>query len=144
MDGFEIRKVRSGDAAAVSRISSEDLGYPCDAALVEKRIANLDGRREAVFVAVADGAVIGYIHVERYELLYYESMANILGIAVRQEFRRRGAGKALLCAAEGWAKENAISVMRLNSGSSRTDAHAFYRHLGYDAEKEQKRFLKHI
>ncbi len=33
-------------------------------------------------------------------------------------------------------------MMRLNSGISRTAAHDFYRHLEYDLEKEQIRFVK--
>lgn len=45
-------------------------------------------------------------------------------------------------AAENWAKEIGAKGVRLNSGASRTEAHAFYRHIGYTSEKQQIRFLK--
>ena len=52
--------------------------------------------------------------------------------------------KALVTAAEIWAKENGINYMRVNSGISRVAAHKFYQHLGYKSEKEQLRFIKQI
>ena len=66
---IKIRKVEIGDAEAVRDISTEGLGYSCDLTLVQKKIAGLDAEREAVFVAVADGGVVGYIHIERYDVL---------------------------------------------------------------------------
>ena len=89
-----------------------------------------------------DETAIGYIHVEKYNTLYFETMANILGLAVKSEYQHQGIGKKLIGAAETWAAENGIKTMRLNSSISRTDAHAFYRHLGYGSEKEQLRFTK--
>ncbi|MBP5601654.1 MAG: GNAT family N-acetyltransferase [Treponema sp.] len=152
---IKIRKVEMSDSEAIRDISTEGLGYSCDLVLVQNKIAGLNNDREAVFVAVIDGkeneaagskgaigSVIGYIHVERYDVLYFESMANILGLSVFKAYHKMGIGKALLFAAEAWAKQNGIKMMRLNSGSNRTDAHGFYQHLGYVSEKEQKRFVK--
>ena len=139
---IKIRKVETGDAEAVRDISTEGLGYSCDLALVQKKIDGLDAEREAVFVAVADGGVVGYIHIERYDVLYFETMANVLGLSVFKAYHKMGIGKALLFAAEDWAKQNDIKMMRLNSGMNRTDAHGFYEHLGYVSEKDQKRFVK--
>lgn len=138
----KIRKVEIGDAEAVCDISAEGLGYSCDLALVQKKIEGLDATREAVFVAVTDGGVVGYIHIERYDVLYFETMANVLGLSVFKAYHKMGVGKALLFAAEDWARQNNIKIMRLNSGMNRTDAHGFYEHLGYVSEKDQKRFVK--
>ena len=138
----KIRKVEIGDAEAVRDISAEGLGYSCDLALVQKKIAGLNEAREAVFVAETDGDVIGYIHIERYDVLYFETMANVLGLSVFKAYHKMGIGKELLFAAEDWAKQNDIKMMRLNSGMNRTDAHGFYEHLGYVSEKDQKRFVK--
>ena len=138
----KIRKVEIGDAEAVRDISAEGLGYSCDLALVQKKIAALNASREAVFVAETDGDVIGYIHIERYDVLYFETMANILGLSVFKAYHKMGVGKALLFAAEDWARQNNIKMMRLNSGMNRTDAHGFYEHFGYVSEKDQKRFVK--
>ncbi|MBR5032895.1 MAG: GNAT family N-acetyltransferase [Treponema sp.] len=139
---IKIRKVEIGDADAIRDISAEGLGYSCDLALVQKKIAGLNEAREAVFVAETDGDVIGYIHIERYDVLYFETMANVLGLSIFKAYHKMGVGKSLLFAAEDWAKQNHIKMIRLNSGMNRTDAHGFYEHLGYVSEKDQKRFVK--
>lgn len=144
MDRIEIRSVTAEDAEDICRISSADLGYECDTALVRKKIAGLDPARETVLVAVMDGAVVGYIHAEVYSLLYFEDMVNYLGLAVDGRYRRRGVGTELVRAAEKWAASKGIGHIRLNSGSSRTEAHEFYRRLGYEDNKSQLRFEKDI
>ena len=142
--GVTIRTVTRDDAEDVCRICCDDLGYQCDKYLVGERISRLETDREAVFVAVLNGKVVGYIHVEKYNTLYFETMANILGLAVSGKCRKKGIGRALVEQAEKWASENEITLMRLNSGSSRSDAHKFYRQLGYGSEKDQIRFVKRI
>ena len=108
------------------------------------RLSNHDKERECILVAVQDNTVMGFIHVEKYELLYHQAMANVLGIAVSEEYRHQGVGRALLKAAEEWAKAKGIYEMRLNSGAGRKEAHCFYRNSGYTDEKEQIRFIKKL
>ena len=144
MTEIEIRKINPSDAMEIQQISREDLGYECSLSLVEKKINSLDENREQVFVACKDGTVAGYIHVEKYDILYFETMCNVLGLAVKKDFQKMGIGKALVLAGENWAKENGINYMRVNSGISRVAAHKFYQHLGYKSEKEQLRFIKQI
>ena len=144
MDKIKIRAVSVNDADDICAISGEDLGYPCDLSLVKGKIGNINAEREAVFVALADDIVVGYIHVEKYDVLYFETMANILGLAVKAAYQHNGIGRKLVSAAEAWAEENNIKLMRLNSGISRTAAHDFYRHLGYDSDKGQLRFTKKL
>ena len=69
---------------------------------------------------------------------------NIQGLAVAKRYQKNGYGKALMEAVESWARDNNISLVRLNSGKTRTGAHEFYRKLGYDNEKEQIRFMKKV
>ena len=139
-----IRKITMDDAPAVCEIAYQEMGYESNLELVQTKIQRLDSEREAVFVAEEESQVIGFVHVERYEVLYFESMANILGLAVRKNFQKNGLGKKLLLEAEKWAMENGIYLMRLNSGVSRKNAHGFYEHMGYTSEKKQKRFLKRL
>lgn len=141
---MNIRKVKINDASAISKICTDDLGYKCSGEFVSDRLKNIDVKREAVYVAEIDGIIVGYIHAEIYNTLYYESMINILGIAVSSDYRRQGIGRALLSRAEDWGKEQGINIVRLNSGGSRKEAHDFYRAMGYDDEKMQVRFLKKI
>lgn len=140
----KIRTISIDDAKEICTICGEDLGYPCDLSLVTEKIKNINAVREAVFVALIDDIAVGFIHVEKYDVLYFETMANILGLAVKSEYRNNGIGKRLINEAEKWAVENCIKFMRLNSGISRTNAHNFYRHLGYVHEKEQIRFEKNL
>lgn len=144
MTEIKIRKINLSDAMEIQKISLEDLGYECSLSLVENKINSLDENREQVFVACKDGTVAGYIHVEKYDTLYFVTMCNVLGLAVKKDFQKMGIGKALVLAGENWAKENGINYMRVNSGISRVAAHKFYQHLGYKSEKEQLRFIKQI
>jgi hypothetical protein len=141
---MEIRKVNINDANAVCKISRDDLGYNCDIELVKNRINELDDRREIVFVAVIDGNVVGYVHAEKFNTLYYKSMVNLQGLAVSSDYQRKGAGTALMAKVEEWAKDNNAKAIRLNSGFARKSAHEFYRALGYNNKKEQIRFMKEI
>lgn len=142
---MEIREARVEDAKGICTICSEELGYLCEPCLVEEKLKKLDSEREAVFVAVSDeNTVLGYIHIERYDTLYLETMGNVLGLAVKSTCRRNGIGKLLVAEAESWAKHCGIKLIRLNSGFTRKDAHEFYRNLGYGSEKEQIRFMKKL
>lgn len=144
MSEIEIRRAEVSDAKAICGISCEDLGYQCSEALVLSKLQNLDASREAVFAAVMDGSVVGFIHVGRYDTLYMEPMAGIFGLAVKYAYRHNGAGRKLVAAAESWAAERGIGLIRVNSGISRTNAHSLYRHIGYDSEKVQIRFIKKL
>lgn len=106
------------------------------------QLKKLPHEREEVFVADVDGVAAGFIHVEVYSNIYFGPVGNILGLAVKEEFRRKGFASALLKAAEEWSKEKGCIGMRLNSGGTRLGAHDFYRSQGYDNEKTQLRFLK--
>lgn len=87
-----IREARLNDYEEIQNICEHDLGYKCDRELVKVRLANLDNDRECVFVADKDNKVIGFIHVEKYDILYAASMVNVLGLAVSDEFRKQGIG----------------------------------------------------
>ncbi len=141
----EIRTAHADDAEAIARLSRDSLGYDCTAALVREKLCRaLGDDRQRVFVAVCDGQVAGFVHAEDYEVLYFDAMKNVLGLAVSPVYRRQGVGTALLLAVENWARETGVHGVRLNSGMTRTDAHAFYRRNSYTDEKAQMRFIKTI
>lgn len=139
-----IRNAESKDTDDLAKICNDDLGYNCNSKLVERGLSMLNGSREQVFVAETNGKVVGFVHIELYNLIYCEPGTNILGLAVSSDFQRQGIGKALMQKAEEWAKQNASAFVRLNSALKRKGAHEFYRSLGYDNEKEQIRFIKMI
>ena len=171
MQIVKIRQAAASDISAMNELFQKDLGYTeCRLEIVENQFAGLDNSREAVFVAEANddsgtlgcisedslggtsdvspdkrtSRIAGVIHVEKYNVLYFPTMANILGLAVAADFRRQGIGSALLKRAEEWARENGAISMRLNSGKSRKQAHEFYRAQGYIDDKKQLRFIKDL
>lgn len=143
-DNVTIRKAEISDAQSIAEICKNDLGYDCDMILVERKLKLTDNNREQVFVGILHGKVVGFIHIEFYNVLYCETGANILGLAVSLKYRHKGIGKSLVSVAEKWALNNGAKWIRLNSGGSRKDAHKFYRALGFDNEKTQIRFIKMI
>ncbi len=144
MANCTIRTASSKDAAAIAELCRESLGYACTAETVSAHLSQCDPARECIFVACQDGTVVGFIHAQIYQTLYFDALVNILGLAVFAEARRQGVGTALLRETESWAAEVGAVGIRLNSGSTRTDAHGFYRHAGFSEEKAQIRFLKRL
>lgn len=138
-----IRDARPEDAVAIAKLNREEMGYEyAEEKTREKLQALLSGGKDLILVAECGGAVVGYVHLCHYDLLYFDSMKNVMGIAVSHEFRRRGIGKKLLTAAEDRARADGAAAVRLSSGESRTEAHAFYRSLGYSGTKKQLNLKK--
>lgn len=142
--GISFRRARPGDAEALGALAGE-LGYPSSAAAVRSRLERI-ARREAevVFVAEAEGAVVGWVHVLEFLSLASDPCALIAGLVVGEPSRRRGIGRALVECAEGWARERGLSSIRLRSRESRAGAHAFYGRLGYRPVKRQLQFRKEL
>ncbi len=140
--------VRDGalsDCESIYLISKNDLGYDYPLEETAKRLEMiLKSEKDKIFVAEYDGKVIGYIHACDYDVIYAPSMKNILGLAVDSRYRRLGAGKALLSAAESWARETGAAGIRLCSGKERKGAHEFYKRRGYECSKEQLNFKKYV
>ena len=145
-DFFEEPLVRDAlpeDAPAIARLNRDEMGYEYpEEKTMEKLRALLSSGRDKILVAECSGTVVGYVHLCNYELIYYDSLKNVMGIAVSREYRRRGIGKMLLSAAEDWARADGAAGVRLSSGEIRTGAHAFYRSLGYSGTKKQLNLKK--
>lgn len=139
-----IRKYEISDHVDICKICNKELRYNCEKSLVSKQLENLNEDREMVFVAELNARVVGFIHVEKYNVLYLDSMVNILGLAVLSNYQEQGLGRKLIDAAIQWAKEMGIYTLRLNSGINRKEAHQFYRRISFGEEKEQYRFIKNI
>jgi DNA invertase Pin-like site-specific DNA recombinase len=72
------------------------------------------------------------LHVERY----YEKdgyCARIMSFVVGPEHRGRGVGRALISAAEDWARQRGARDNMLTTHKRSSDAHRFYRSVGYEA-----------
>ncbi|MEK3916309.1 GNAT family N-acetyltransferase [Paenibacillus sp. FSL H7-0331] len=98
--------------------------------------------KDIVFVYEQTKEVIGYIHGSRYELLFSDSLVNVLGFVVKESYRNQGIGSMLIERLEQWGKDNGFSGMKLLSHPSRIHAHRFYERRGYMFTKDQKNFIK--
>ena len=140
-----IRECALKDCESIYLLNKNDLGYDFPIEETAKRLEMiLKSENDKIFVAECDGKVIGYIHACDYDVIYAPSMKNILGLAVDSDYRMLGAGKALLTAAENWARETGCEGIRLCSGAQRKGAHEFYKKCGYICSKEQLNFKKNV
>ncbi len=139
----EIREAVINDAKAISELNNKQMGYKISAEDTSERLVSiLASKRDKIFVAIADENVVGYIHANDYDVLYFPHMKNIMGIAVNEEFKRQGIGRKLIDAVEVWARNTNAVGIRLVSGAARKDAHEFYKHCGFNKNKEQLNFNK--
>jgi GNAT superfamily N-acetyltransferase len=144
---YHIRLATEADAQRINEIDRVSLGYDSTLESTRQRLsAVLTREGDRVFVACrdTDGFLVGFLHAADYEVLHMDSMKNILSFAVDPAFQGCGLGRMLLNAAEDWAKAYGCAAVRLVSGEDRVQAHAFYKHCGYDIRKTQKNFIKYL
>ncbi|SFL59633.1 Predicted N-acetyltransferase YhbS [Paenibacillus sp. 1_12] len=97
--------------------------------------------KDIIFVCEQNNEVIGYIHGSPYELLFSDSLVNVLGFVVKEQYRNQGLGSMLIEHLEQWGKNNGFSGIKLLSHPSRIHAHRFYERRGYMFTKDQKNFI---
>jgi enamine deaminase RidA (YjgF/YER057c/UK114 family)/GNAT superfamily N-acetyltransferase len=137
--------MRDGDAGAVAALSGQ-LGYPATEGQIGTRFRDVSGDADSgLFVAEAeDGRVTGWIHVLGRHYLESDECAEIAGLVVDAGTRRQGAGKALVAAAESWARGRGYAAMRVRSNTVRAEARQFYLGLGFAIAKTQNVFVKAV
>ena len=140
-----VRAMTAGDAERVAALSGE-LGYPSTPAQIVERFRAMQEHPEAsVFVSTdPDGRVRGWIHVYGHRQMESDRAAEIGGLVVDAESRGQGHGRALMAAAEAWARERGYERVTLRSNVVRAEAHRFYQNLGYTIVKSQHKFQKPI
>lgn len=138
-----IRRAVISDAEYIYYINKTSLGYDYDYKKQKSKIESvLDDCTQVIFVADIDIKVVGYIHLVNYDVIYADNYKNCLGLAIDNDYKRKGIGSALLKQGEMWAKENGAVGIRLCSGIERENAHKFYLSQGYVENKLQKNLKK--
>jgi ribosomal protein S18 acetylase RimI-like enzyme len=89
----------------------------------------------AVLVTADDDGVAGVITIRPSTHFTGERDGYIGELAVAERASRRGIGRALVDAADGWARERGLRHLTLHTGAFNTGARAFYAALGF-AEEE--------
>ena len=95
----------------------------------------------AVFVAEADGDIVGFVTVSERISFAGEREAYVGWLVVRAGLDRRGIGSTLMDVAERWAIDRRVSSITLETGAANHAARGLYQSLGY--EEEDIRLTKH-
>jgi GNAT superfamily N-acetyltransferase len=132
MTDITIRPATKDDAPGIARLVTQ-LGYPATQAEIESRLAPILAHPDyAMWVAEDSGRVIGLTGVFVHLALEYDGFyGRLLGLVVEEAYRGRGIGRRLLDQTEQWLQERGVNKLTLTSGKQRTEAHKFYRRLGY-------------
>ena len=131
---FVVRPASAGDARAMAEIFATVAGEyggiatepPVD---VEERAALFARSAAESIVAVADGRIVGMLHVEVSRFSFGE-----LGMLVDRVWRGRGVGSALLREAISRAREAGLHKLCLEVFAHNTAAIALYRRCGFAEE----------
>src|SRR6266481_1649983 len=138
---FTVRRAEAEDADAIA-VCLAALGYATPTALVAEKLSTL-GSSDTVLVAEdPTTGIVGVVSVHLVPLFHAPgSLARLTALAVVPGHQRKGAGRALVAAAEAFAWEHDCRRVEVTSGDHREDAHRFYHALGY--EMDERRFIKH-
>ena len=140
-----LRNLLLTDVESLSQINEQALGYSFSTEKTAQQLVKLIQDSHHFFIGFEDvksHQLLGYVHAEVYQSLYSDPGFNVLALAVLPDQQGKGIGKILLQGLEEEAKRRGYAFIRLNSADYRTEAHAFYEHVGYSSDKLQKRFIK--
>jgi GNAT superfamily N-acetyltransferase len=129
-----IRSAQSEDVEALANLMAE-LGYPTSSEQMRRRFKAIShDASNGTLVAEREGKVLGMVGL-RIERTYGsdDSYVQIRDFVVGSEHRGKGVGRTLLSAAEDWARRRGARDVMLTTHKRRTDAHRFYRSMGYEA-----------
>lgn len=125
---MKIRTFRNEDILGVCNLINSELGYDVSCEDLKARVLQMqEDKNYIIFTAVDDEKIIGFIGLQiclAFEITG-KSM-RIIALAVDSDFQRQGVGKALIQEAEKYANDNNVSIISVNSGIKRTEAHRFY------------------
>ena len=127
-----IRQANTNDAGAVRDLLGH-LGYTFTAEAVQDRLTlHAAAGTDPVLLAVQDGVTLGLIALHLATMLQFmDPVARVTALVVQDQGRGAGVGRLLVDAGDELARRAGCRVLELTTAVARTDAHAFYRKLGF-------------
>jgi len=138
--GPRLRDAKPADAPAIVALV-QLLGHTVDEKGVRERINLLAADNLAPLVATLDKKIVGLCGISLMAAIHRERPVGRINIlVVAEEARGQGIGRLLLEAAEAQLRELGCGLVEITSNDRLTEAHAFYRAMGY--ERTSIRFAK--
>jgi len=138
----KIRDAKPSDAARMTELINE-LGHEIDEKHVRKNLAALKKTGETPLVATLDKLIVGMCGIGRRVVIARPApLGRITSLIVTGDAQGHGIGRMLVEAAEAWMRERGCQLVEVTSNDRRAEAHAFYRHMGY--ERTSIRFAKKL
>lgn len=129
-----VRDARFDDAEAMSRLCAQ-LGYPAVApTAMGPRLARIqrDPNARVLVAELQEGTPIGLATVHLRHTMNHEApIAQLTLLVVDETYRSHGVGRALVEAAEQWARAQGSHRIVVTTALHRAGAHAFYERVGY-------------
>lgn len=116
------------DSPAIAELLGQ-LGYPTDTSEIPGRLATVVAANGAVLLLrfAATEPPVGLVALHSYPVVHRPGpTAYIAALVVAPSARGIGAGRALLAAAERWARERGCDRLTVTSAEHRDGAHHFY------------------
>jgi ribosomal protein S18 acetylase RimI-like enzyme len=136
----QVRPAKPSDAKTLTALI-DYLGHPITEKAVRKNLAALAKLKETPLVAVEGDRVIGLVGIHKTVTVHRDApLGRITILVVAEEAQGRGIGRMLVEEAEKLLNKAGCKLVEVTSSDRRAEAHAFYRHLGY--ERTSLRFMK--
>lgn len=132
-----IRKWKAEDVPALVSLTYQ-WGYETTPLQIEANLNRIDKAVNAdVFVAEADGRVVGRIFVREHLTLGTTPFAEVHDLVVDKDYRKRGIGRLLIETVKEWARQKGMDTLRLRTNINRSEANVFYPGVGFRLNKVQ-------
>ena len=138
----EVREAKNSDVPRLLELIHE-LGHEIDEKHLRKNLKALRDTGEAPLVATLGKRVVGMCGISARVVIHRPApLGRITALIVSKHAQRHGIGRMLVEAAENWMRARGCRLVEVTSNDRRAEAHAFYRHLGY--ERTSMRFAKSL
>jgi GNAT superfamily N-acetyltransferase len=139
-----LREAQDKDFKEIADLCNQ-LGYPTDSGEIPLRLHQIRSlEQHAIFVAVLEQQVVGWIHIYLCPLLISPLQAQLGGLVVDSNRRGLGIGSKLMHQAETWAFSHSCKYLTIFTNITRIETQFFYKHLGYQTIKTELVMRKEI
>jgi ribosomal protein S18 acetylase RimI-like enzyme len=146
MDGLSYRQATAADLPAIiAGLADDELGrqrdnpaLPLDKRYLDAFHAIVADPRQQFIVVERGGVIVGF-----FQLTFIPGLSNkgawrglVESVRVMASQRSKGIGEAMIRHAMALCREQGCAVLQLTTDKRRTDAHRFYRKLGFVGSHE--------